>query len=263
MSICENCGIEHDGSYGSGRFCSVKCSRGFSTKAKRKEINEKVSTKLKKFKPLINKTCPICKKKFLTVKNNKICCSSKCGAIYGGSIKKYNNGHFIDFICPVCNNKFLVPWNKRYKKYCSKVCRNKSNDYKELLSKKAKLVCNSAEAKIHMRDIGRKGGFGKRGITNNGNRYESLLEKQCFEWLEENSIKFEPHKYIPNSSKVSDIFLVDKNLWIELDGINREKKKEWLGKSYDYWINKLNIYKEHKLNYMIIYNLDELKHIMI
>lgn len=40
---CENCGIEHDGSYGSGRFCGTKCSRGFSTKAKRKEINEKVS----------------------------------------------------------------------------------------------------------------------------------------------------------------------------------------------------------------------------
>ena len=29
---CENCGIEHDGKYGSGRFCSVKCARGFSSK---------------------------------------------------------------------------------------------------------------------------------------------------------------------------------------------------------------------------------------
>jgi len=44
---CENCGNEHDGFYGSGRFCSSKCARGFSTKAKRKEINEKVSQKLK------------------------------------------------------------------------------------------------------------------------------------------------------------------------------------------------------------------------
>lgn len=47
MNICENCGNEHDGEYGSGRFCSTKCSRGFSTKAKRKEINKKVSIKLK------------------------------------------------------------------------------------------------------------------------------------------------------------------------------------------------------------------------
>ena len=44
--ICENCKEEHDGNYGSGRFCSSKCARGFATKAKRKEINEKVSKAL-------------------------------------------------------------------------------------------------------------------------------------------------------------------------------------------------------------------------
>jgi len=44
---CENCKEKHDGSYGSGRFCSKKCAKGFSTKAKRKEINKKVSEKLK------------------------------------------------------------------------------------------------------------------------------------------------------------------------------------------------------------------------
>jgi len=44
---CENCKVDHDGTFGSGRFCSMKCSRGFSTKAKRAEINEKVSSKLK------------------------------------------------------------------------------------------------------------------------------------------------------------------------------------------------------------------------
>jgi hypothetical protein len=48
MKICENCSKEHDETYGSGRFCSIKCARGFSTKAKRKEINEAVSKKLTK-----------------------------------------------------------------------------------------------------------------------------------------------------------------------------------------------------------------------
>lgn len=43
---CELCHKEHDGSYGSGRFCSAKCARSFSTKNKRKEINRKVSKKL-------------------------------------------------------------------------------------------------------------------------------------------------------------------------------------------------------------------------
>jgi hypothetical protein len=43
--FCQNCNLEHSGTYGSGRFCSVKCARGFSTKAKREEINKKVSAK--------------------------------------------------------------------------------------------------------------------------------------------------------------------------------------------------------------------------
>lgn len=51
---CENCGIDHDGEYGSGRFCSAKCARGFSTKSKRKEINEKVSRSLIGRKPTID-----------------------------------------------------------------------------------------------------------------------------------------------------------------------------------------------------------------
>jgi hypothetical protein len=45
--ICENCSKNHNGSYGSGRFCSIKCARSFSTKNKRHEINKKVSEKLK------------------------------------------------------------------------------------------------------------------------------------------------------------------------------------------------------------------------
>lgn len=45
--FCEYCTREHSGEYASGRFCSYKCSRGFSTKAKRKEINASVGAKLR------------------------------------------------------------------------------------------------------------------------------------------------------------------------------------------------------------------------
>jgi ribosomal protein L24E len=44
--ICENCEINHNGSYGSGRFCNAKCARGFATKNKRADINYKVSEKM-------------------------------------------------------------------------------------------------------------------------------------------------------------------------------------------------------------------------
>lgn len=52
MFKCEKCFSVHDASYGSGRFCSSKCSRSFSTSSKREEINEKVS------KSLIGRECP-------------------------------------------------------------------------------------------------------------------------------------------------------------------------------------------------------------
>ena len=54
---CVLCGKEHDGTYGSGRFCSSHCARSFSTKNNREEINKKVSTTLKQnFKNTVGKT---------------------------------------------------------------------------------------------------------------------------------------------------------------------------------------------------------------
>lgn len=44
--ICEYCNIIYTIKYGSGRFCSKQCATGFSTKAKRKQINTIVSLKL-------------------------------------------------------------------------------------------------------------------------------------------------------------------------------------------------------------------------
>lgn len=89
MKTCENCKTEHNGEYGSGRFCSTKCSRGFSTKAKRKEINEKVSLKLKQEIVLYEAVCIVCNNSFTSDRPNRKCCSVKCSAKRGGSsIKK-------------------------------------------------------------------------------------------------------------------------------------------------------------------------------
>ena len=43
---CEKCGEEHDGSYGSGRFCCSSCARSFSSFKKRNEINLKIKKTL-------------------------------------------------------------------------------------------------------------------------------------------------------------------------------------------------------------------------
>lgn len=91
MMNCENCNTEHDGSYGSGRFCSSKCARGFSTKSKRKEINDKVSKSLTNTgKPKVQITCINCGLNFMVSYTNRKrkCCSKKCASVIAGSADK-------------------------------------------------------------------------------------------------------------------------------------------------------------------------------
>ena len=38
--MCENCGKEHNASYGSGRFCSKECARSYSSKQNKNELKE-------------------------------------------------------------------------------------------------------------------------------------------------------------------------------------------------------------------------------
>lgn len=64
MFICEYCGKEHNGKYGSGRFCSSKCAHGFSTKyapktkiAKCKICGSEVEVKLHASKITICNKC--------------------------------------------------------------------------------------------------------------------------------------------------------------------------------------------------------------
>lgn len=80
---CENCGIDHNGSYGSGRFCSSKCARGFSTKANRDEISRKVSIALGgtgELKKGHNSHCLQCSKKLSH--SQKKFCSKECEIQY-------------------------------------------------------------------------------------------------------------------------------------------------------------------------------------
>lgn len=82
---CESCNKIHEGTYGSGRFCSQECARSFSTKDKRKEINEKVSKTLKsKYSREIIKDCLFCGKEISLpyYKRKQKTCSRKCGAAW-------------------------------------------------------------------------------------------------------------------------------------------------------------------------------------
>ena len=86
---CECCNNVHKGDYGSGRFCSSKCARSFSTKSKRKEINLKVSKALvgreglnkgKQLKKRFKHHCFICNAQYESTNkvSKKTCGSDKC-----------------------------------------------------------------------------------------------------------------------------------------------------------------------------------------
>ena len=221
MKECENCGIEHDGKYGSGRFCSKKCARSFSTKRNRNEINAKRSLALKG-------TISHQKGKCSVERINVECYSNKCSKTF---IKRITSKQL----------------------YCSKNCATsflRTN------------LCKNIDERKRMSDIGRKGGFGTKGILESGIRYDSLVEKTCFEILEKFNIRFEPHKKIPNSSKISDVYLNDVDVWVEIDGIDREYRKEWLDKNYISWRQKLKEYEEKGLTVVVVLNVSEFEKIL-
>ena len=99
--ICEMCNDEHDGSYGSGRFCSAKCARQFSSKKL-----------VKKTKIVQCVTCGI----DLEVDNrasNKMCKCDIC--------RKHKKKKRETINCLVCGN----PLKLNAKKFCSVTCSHK------------------------------------------------------------------------------------------------------------------------------------------
>lgn len=72
--ICKNCGIEIDGSYGSGKFCSRGCS---NTRKQTEEIKRKISSSLKK---IPDKLCKLCNS--VLDKKNKFGICQKCRILH-------------------------------------------------------------------------------------------------------------------------------------------------------------------------------------
>lgn len=106
--ICENCGKEHDGSYGSGRFCSKFCANSFS----RKNI-DKSKTKLVK--------CIDCGNLFETKSTSLQRRCPKCKDIYIRS-------HYVRR-CPICGQEHY-----KYDKCNNEFCKRHSyQQFKSLI----------------------------------------------------------------------------------------------------------------------------------
>jgi hypothetical protein len=137
---CKNCN-ENDAvkysKYSTGEFCNRKCARTYATKNKRKEINEKVSKKLKGIKPkeYVLKNLEIGRSGHIITEETKkkISIALKGRIIGRKKIEKlYKN-------CIECGKEFLAgnKGNKEAlnKKTCSKECKNKFHS--KFMAKKA------------------------------------------------------------------------------------------------------------------------------
>lgn len=104
---CENCGKEHDGSYGSGRFCSRSC-------ANTRKLT--IETKQKIAKSCTNK---------VYIRKNKVC---------GANVKSRIS------ICEVCKHEFVLnrKENGRWPsgRFCSDKCRAESYHAKQHITSK-------------------------------------------------------------------------------------------------------------------------------
>ncbi len=87
---CKNCNKKDAvkySVYSTGEFCCRECARAFSTKSKRKQINESVSIKLTGIRrnlPKIEIVCKVCSTSVFVKpsKSKQICCSKSCAATY-------------------------------------------------------------------------------------------------------------------------------------------------------------------------------------
>jgi len=124
--VCEYCEKEHDGSYGSGRFCSNSCARGFSTKNKRKEINEKVSKLFKGSKCIKGGLLKLCEygcgqEGKYQLNNGKWCCHksfNKCSTVRKKNsigVKKAHNENRA-FTFSNCSEETIKKMVKSWKK---------------------------------------------------------------------------------------------------------------------------------------------------
>ena len=106
--ICENCKKEHDGTYGSGRFCSDHCRRVYCGKRVNINGNQKCNFNIDKIKkkrsPYGTWTCRICKKIFDS-KNERY--------------KHYHQFHENELNKHVCNKGLTAKTDNRVQKLSS------------------------------------------------------------------------------------------------------------------------------------------------
>ena len=120
--ICEKCGKEHSGTYGSGRFCNIKCA---NSRIISNDIKERISKKLRKYEKKFCKKCGkklrynnktlLCKKCLYSIEFVQYCASCGIALNKENSLKKKNNEKFYSYCNKCLYEKQKRRWIERKK----------------------------------------------------------------------------------------------------------------------------------------------------
>lgn len=228
---CEKCGAEHDGSYGSGRFCSKFCARSFSTSKNRKEISKKTSEKLRKEAEVSHIVNPF-------NYEGKISICERCFGYHDGLM---GSGRFCSLSCANGKDisKMLLRANKKY----TKICITCGKEYKRV----REFSSNFCSAKCNPKIGGYREGSG-RSIHG---YYKGIFSASTYElvWIIyalDHDIKFERFQGILelNGFRYIPDFLLEDGSLVEVKGFYTPAvdKKTKIAKELGYEIKVL--YKE-------------------
>lgn len=225
--ICENCGKEHDGSYGSGRFCCVSCRVSFTNKNRgkhSKETKQKISESIHNKRTL--KHCKVCGNTFYRgegYKTSKVFCCEECHNNWS------NNKHiYIDFNTKVKKINATKHINNTYKK-------SKLEDECYILLKE------------YYPDIIRQ-------YSSNVYPFNCDFYIPSFDLYIEYNGFWTHGKHLFNSNSKEDLNLINK--W-------KSKNKKIYDNAIYTWtdldVRKQEFVHKNKLNHIIFWNLDDVK----
>jgi hypothetical protein len=125
---CEYCKKDHNGSYGSGRFCCCKCAKRFAAYTNKEEANKKISKMLTGRKG---------RKRSLEerIKISKTMSGSNWTK---EKVKKIRNKMLFGSICENCEKQYFSGGGKRF---CSAVCQNEWYDKRKAPYTRYKDAC--------------------------------------------------------------------------------------------------------------------------
>lgn len=180
--ICENCGCEHGGSYGSGRFCSRSCAntRKHSNETKQK-ISKSLYTYVKKNIKVKTNICKVCKKEYRVNKKifpgcTKTVCSTQCREYYITHYKEFLSDEILQKLSEAGRTSVKRQANSRRslnEKYFYELCLTKFKNVKHNVS-----MFNGWDADIIIEDL-------KIAVLWNGKwHYEKIKSKHSVEQVQ-------------------------------------------------------------------------------